>query len=133
MYPARNEWGKNRLYEDIFKEAEHIAELSEKFREVQRPEHIGGLAGWIRRNLGNRTREPEIPTNGFCIRCKVELPTNLKQPYCERHWKIWSEFRNKEYQERHCHLCGNEHKTTLLNPLCEACDSKYREDLTFGS
>ena len=59
------------------------------------------------------------PGHGFCIRCKATLPANPKKPYC------WSCFRNrnrsKSYEEKYCHMCGDQHTTTLLKPLCVAC------------
>lgn len=47
---ASDKWGYDRtLYRNILQEAEHIADLSERIREVPRPERTRGLGGLIRR------------------------------------------------------------------------------------
>ena len=59
------------------------------------------------------------PGHGFCIRCKATLPANLKKPYCRSCYR--NRDRSKTYEEKYCHMCGDEHTTTLLKPLCVAC------------
>ena len=59
--------------------------------------------------------------DGFCIRCQAALPANLEKPYCRRCYRNWSRYKNEIYKEKYCHLCGNEHTTTLLKPVCVAC------------
>ena len=69
---------------------------------------------------------------GFCIRCKTDLPVKPTEPYCKRCYASWKRYENKTYEEKHCHACGNEHKATLLKPLCSACYSKYKDVLEFA-
>ena len=61
------------------------------------------------------------PGGGFCIRCKAALPTDPEQPYCQRCYRSWNRFKNETDEEKYCHMCGNEHTTTLLKPLCVGC------------
>ena len=166
------------LYRKIRREAEHIADLSEKIREVPRPERTRGLGGLIRRvakdalsmtgrnpspdsqdiaeadgnpatevsggipsaveptpALGNSSNapidaRPKLPVAGFCIRCKTEVPTNLHEPYCYRCFRTWNRYKNEGFVEKHCHICGKEHLTIRLKPLCPDCGLTYRrEDL----
>ncbi len=63
----------------------------------------------------------EEPGAGYCIRCRTALPANPEQPYCDRCYTIWNRYKNATYEERYCHMCGLEHTTTLLKPLCVAC------------
>ena len=63
----------------------------------------------------------EEPGAGYCIRCRTALPANPDQPYCDRCYTIWNRYKNATYEERYCHMCGIEHTTTLLKPLCVAC------------
>ena len=63
----------------------------------------------------------EEPGAGYCIRCRTALPANPEQPYCDRCYTIWNRYKNATYEERYCHTCGIEHTTTLLKPLCVAC------------
>ena len=58
---------------------------------------------------------------GYCIRCGTALPANPRQPYCDRCYTVWNQYKNAAYKERYCHMCGIEHTTTLLKPLCVAC------------
>ncbi len=62
------------------------------------------------------------PGDGFCIRCKATIPSNLEKPYCKRCYKYWTRYKNETYEEKYCHLCGNEHTTTIRKPLCPCCD-----------
>ena len=66
-------------------------------------------------------KEDVETAHGYCIRCKVALPANPDKPYCYRCYTIWSRYRNATCEERYCHMCGLEHTTTLLKPLCVAC------------
>ena len=59
--------------------------------------------------------------DGFCIRCQAALPANPEKPYCRRCYRNWKRYENETYGENYCHICGNEHTTTLLKPLCVAC------------
>ncbi len=63
----------------------------------------------------------EEPGACYCIRCRAALSANPEQPYCDRCYTIWNRYKNAAYQERYCHTCGIEHTTTLLKPMCVAC------------
>ncbi len=73
----------------------------------------------------------QAPEKGFCIRCKADLPANPTQPYCRRCYAIWNRHKNRDFKEKLCHTCGNEHATTLLKPLCPDCYGKYKDVLEF--
>ena len=73
-----------------------------------------------------------IPTTGFCIRCKAVLTANPTQPYCNGCYRVWNRYKNEEYEEKHCHTCGNEHTATLLKPLCSTCYRKYKDVFEFA-
>ena len=61
------------------------------------------------------------PGDGYCIRCRVDIPANPEKPHCDRCYTIWNRYKNATYEESYCHMCGIEHSTTLLKPLCVAC------------
>ena len=63
------------------------------------------------------TASGAVPVNGFCIRCKITIPANPSRPYCNGCYASWNRFKNKAYEEKYCHVCGTEHKTTLLKPV----------------
>ena len=61
------------------------------------------------------------PRDGFCIRCRAALRADPEQPYCNRCYRSWNQYKNERYEEKYCHTCGNEHTTTRLKPSCVAC------------
>ena len=73
------------------------------------------------------------PVSGFCLRCASIVPADPGLPYCGKHFAIWSEFKNYDYKENHCHICGNKYATTMRNPLCNNCARKYECVFTLAS
>ena len=73
------------------------------------------------------------PTSGFCIRCKADLAANPSKPYCEQHFRSWNRYKNPDYVEKHCHLCGKEHEATLAKPVCRDCFRKHRDAFEFAT
>lgn len=73
----------------------------------------------------------DAPQTGFCIRCKGTIPAKPTQPYCGRCFRSWNRYKNNEYREKYCQLCGNEHETSMSKPACLACYRKYRNVLEF--
>lgn len=86
---------------------------------------------------GPKTEAPrarQTPENGFCIRCKGDLPVNPAQPYCRSCYGSWRRNgKNKTHEEGHCHTCGSEHAATLLKPVCRSCYRKYKDVLEFAA
>ena len=73
------------------------------------------------------------PTAGCCIRCKADLAADPKKPYCDRCYRSWNRFKNPDYEEKHCHLCGKEHDATLAKPVCLDCYRAYRDQFDFAA
>ena len=97
----------NDVYKDIYKEVQRLVTISSQ-----------ALA---------------VPAERFCIRCGVVLPANSTQPYCNHHFKIWNRYKNEEYEEKYCHICGDEHTATFKKPACLACYRKYKDVLEFAA
>ena len=110
------------LYDEIYKEAMRIVRASEEIRvTVSRVEAAEG-----------DRRKVSVPKGGFCIRCRRDdLPAAPTKPYCSDCYGIWKRFGNKNFKEKYCHTCGEEHSTTLLKPLCPKCYRKYKDILEF--
>jgi phosphatidylserine/phosphatidylglycerophosphate/cardiolipin synthase-like enzyme len=62
-----------------------------------------------------------VSDNGFCIRCKDDIELNVKVPYCKKCYKSWNRYKDKKYEEKHCHDCGKSNKSTMLRPICYIC------------
>lgn len=124
-----------QLYGDIKEEAQRLVRISEEIRvTVARVEATENDKA---DSVATKTRpQPRpvlaTPENGFCIRCKAEISANPTRPYCQRCFTSWNRYKNEEYEEKHCHICGNEHTATLLKPLCSACYRKYKDVFEFA-
>ena len=107
------------LYGEVWKEAQRIVRVSDEIRvtveTVVPPE------------------DEEEPQSGFCIRCKASITLNPAQPYCKCCFTSWKRYKNEKYEERYCHICGEEHKTIKSKPACLTCYHKYRTVLEFAN
>ena len=74
----------------------------------------------------------EPPQSGFCIRCKASIALNPARPYCKPCFRSWNIYKNEEYEESYCHICGEEYKTTKSKPACRNCYHKYSSVLEFA-
>lgn len=61
---------------------------------------------------------------GFCIRCKTELNLNPSYPFCPECYASWAKWGNPDFEEKYCHCCGNNKKTSMNRPLCIDCFRK---------
>ena len=62
-----------------------------------------------------------VPEAGYCIRCGKEVTADAGRPYCDPHFKSWNRFKNNDYEEKLCHICGKARKTTKRRPACRPC------------
>lgn len=126
-----------QLYSKVLADAMRIAKNSEvRKAATAKPTTtvtppVTGATPWYREP--QRKPEPSIgiPTSGFCIRDKATIPADPGKPYCNRCFQSWNRFKNPEYEENHCHLCGKENDSTYEKPLCYSCYRKYKDILDF--
>ena len=127
---------ERELYEEIYEESMRIVRVSEEIRvtvaRVETPEDGRESQPWERSGARNTRETPEIPEDGFCIRCEDAIPANPAQPYCKRCYTSWRRYKNETYEEECCHTCGNEYTATLLKPLCLTCYKKYKDVFEFA-
>ena len=127
-----------KLYEEIEKESERILRACDIITvTVDRVEKTPKESPPPPEPSAARTRKEatpvlQAPEKGFCIRCKADLPAKPTRPYCGRCFASWNKFKNKEFEEKRCHTCGNEHATTFLKPLCPDCYRKYKDVFEFA-
>jgi hypothetical protein len=65
-----------------------------------------------------------IGSKGLCIRCGTDIPLNMDRPYCLEHYRIWEQYRNRDYVEKVCHACDKPRKPTMAKPVCYECFKK---------
>lgn len=73
-----------------------------------------------------------IPKVGFCIRDKASIPANPIKPYCDRCFRSWNRYKDPEYEEKHCHICGKENDSTMVKPLCLSCYRRHKDVFEFA-
>ena len=119
-----------QLYERIYEDALRIVRVSREISVADVGDKDAENGGEHSRAKPRRT--PDTPKDGFCIRCKAGLAVSPARPYCKRCYTSWKQSENPDYEESHCHTCGNESKATLRKPLCYACYSKYKNVFEFS-
>ena len=116
------------LYGEVWKEAQRIVRVSDEIRVTVEP--VGPPEEDDESSPPKEDEEER--QSGFCIRCKRLIALNPAQPYCNPCFTIWKRYKNKEYEESYCHICGEEHKTTKSKPACLTCYRKYSSVLEFA-
>ena len=123
------------LYDAILQESMRIVRISEEIRvtvaRVDADKKAKPPSPRAKSRAKKRASRRGKPDEGFCIRCKEILPVDPAKPYCKRCYRSWNRYKNEQYEEKHCHLCGTEHGATLVKPVCSRCHRKYKKVLTF--
>ena len=104
------------LYKAIKAEADHILRLSDNVRIDVDVEEIDDPV----------PPQDVLPKQGFCVRDRKEIPFDQKRPYCAECYRKLPRFKKKDYKEKYCHACGEEHATSMAKPVCSSCCQKYR-------
>lgn len=75
------------------------------------------------------------PSKGFCIRCSRSITYDPTRPYCWTCFQSWTEWENRNYEEPHCHRCGEEmglqpgrDSSSMERPECKRCYKKRRAE-----
>lgn len=58
---------------------------------------------------------------GTCIRCRAAIRYRPDASLCGDCYTSWACWRNENYEENFCHLCGESHPTSKAKPLCYGC------------
>ena len=120
---TRRRAGRNSIRGDTTK-AMRILDKSDEFRvTVARVEPLKSTEEPSEIE-GSRTTA-QAPEEGFCIRCGDTDPPTRAGRTAER-CKSWNRFKNDDYEEKHCHTCGKEHKATMAKPVCLTCYRKHK-------
>ncbi|MEY8780313.1 hypothetical protein AB9K32_07785 [Allomuricauda sp. XS_ASV26] len=66
---------------------------------------------------------------GYCIRCGNTMKSfSPLRPLCPTCFKKWNQYKNPNFEEKHCHKCATEIKTTINNPLCVPCEESFIQE-----
>jgi phosphatidylserine/phosphatidylglycerophosphate/cardiolipin synthase-like enzyme len=113
----------NDLYDEIYKEVNRLIRASDEIKiSVSKVPNI---------ETSTKTIPGKSENSGFCIRCGTEIKLNPMIPYCANCYKAWKKYSNEEYEEKQCHICGKENKSTLVKPTCYECYKSNKSKLEF--
>lgn len=109
-------------YQDLFKFCEKLITIGKQDQQRARNTEAtessrSRSAPPPRERVAGSRRRPA----GHCIRCAESIELNSERPLCDDCYRSWAEYRNPEYEEKHCHACGNRTATSMLKPLCRSC------------
>ncbi len=120
------------LFEDALKEIDYIDGTSEKFEFntiVEQDKETTSPA----RKKDRPTTKFKNKGNGHCIRCNISIKLNPLVPYCKDCYRIWNKYKDDQFLENHCHICGTEKETTMLKPTCYPCYKANKNKLDFNT
>ena len=83
--------------------------------------------------IQSQRNQIHAPTSGLCIRCGADIPADPLKPYCRTHFRSWNRYKNDDYEEEICHICGGAYSATMAKPVCRACYQKYKSVLQFAT
>lgn len=66
-------------------------------------------------------RKPALPQTGVCIRDAAAIGFDILKPYCDKCFRSWNRYKNREYEELVCHMCGRVGASTMERPICRYC------------
>ncbi|MBC8478059.1 MAG: phospholipase D family protein [Candidatus Delongbacteria bacterium] len=113
------------LYDEVLSEAMRLIRASEELRVtvekvIEKAEP---------KKPSTKKQEPSSLSKGFCIRCKTEIPPDPGKPYCRSCFASWNKFKNPDYVEKNCLVCGSANKSTITKPVCYSCFKTYKAEL----
>ena len=107
-------------------QAELLVNLADEQAAVEIARTSSGRAAKI--SAPQTARAPKEPKQGkpraltgHCLRCAVSIRQDMSKPLCPACYKTWSEYEDREYREKFCHICGEERATSMQKPLCKKC------------
>lgn len=68
----------------------------------------------------------QYPSQGYCLRTRQSIPFDPGKPLSYDAYQSWAQFGNPDYNEKYCHGCGRNWRTSVRNPLCNECLLKFR-------
>lgn len=110
-----------KLYDEAFKEIDYIDSTSQKFKfNINHPNEDNSIP------KKNNKIKKIVGTTSHCIRCNTGVKFNPEHPLCKRCYKSWSKYSDSTYEEKFCHVCGKENKTSVEKPTCYSCYKKIK-------
>jgi phosphatidylserine/phosphatidylglycerophosphate/cardiolipin synthase-like enzyme len=122
------------LYQDIYNEAMDIFRISDELKITVEKVEQKGETKLESKNTSSSTKASQSKKKteaGFCIRCKDQIKIDPMYPYCKTCFTSWNKYRNEEYKEKHCHICGKSTTSSKIKPTCYDCFKVHNKDFDF--
>lgn len=117
------------VFDDAWKDIESILHNADDFAYVKAPKSVEKSIP--KDNLPVKQIKETKGQQGHCIRCDKSIELNPLIPYCKDCYSIWNKYKDKEYQEKYCHICGVKGNTSMLKPSCFNCYKSNKGKLEF--
>ena len=106
-----------QLYQDIYTEVTSLIRTSE---------HVAISIEKVEQKKDLPKKKFSKGKNGHCIRCDAKIKVNPEHPLCTKCYKSWSKYSDPTYEEKFCHICGKDNKSSLEKPVCYSCYKKAK-------
>ena len=121
------------LYQSVRKGAEELYRMSKRVRlDAEIVPEEEEKAPLKRASKSTSAKTAKLPTKGHCIRCNTSISFSMDRPLCDKDYKTWARYEDKEWEEDYCHSCGKERDTSYGKPLCMDCFKKHATALNPG-
>ena len=118
-----------QAFDDAWKDIESIMHNADDFAYVKAPKVVDKD---FRKENEQTKKTKEIKGHqGHCIRCKKSIDLNPLVPYCKDCYNVWNKYKDEEYEEKYCHICGVNEHTSKSKPSCYICYKTNKNKLEF--
>jgi hypothetical protein len=126
-----NDSNDKTLFEDALKEIDYIATTSETFEFKTSPEKGTKKSSEPKKGYSKITKSTSSNGSGHCVRCDAKIKLNPMIPYCKSCFTSWNKYKNPDFEEKHCHICGKDNISTINKPTCYSCFKSNKTKLEF--
>lgn len=117
---------ESELYHEIYEETKRLIRISDEVKiSVKKVKKYPNKFSKKKNNI------EKIEGKGYCIRCKTTIPLDPTHPLCSNCYTSWKKYKDPNYIEKYCHICGKEMKSNMNKPSCYSCYKKNDEILSF--
>lgn len=116
------------LYKDVYDEVTSLIRISEYFKigdkNAPQKKERATKGSKVAKKINKFISKVNPLKKGRCIRCGDEVGLDPKSPLCKGCYKEWKKSSDPSHEEKFCHVCGKENKSTLEKPACYSCYKK---------
>ncbi|WP_135605188.1 phospholipase D family protein [Methanococcoides sp. NM1] len=122
------------LYHEIYIEAMDIFKMSDELKitiekvESKEDKKVETKQKHVSAKMNGNKNKTET---GFCVRCQDQIKLDPMYPYCKKCFTSWNKYKNEEYKEKYCHICGKTTESSKMKPTCYNCYKKHKKDFNF--